>query len=270
MMQGFSVSISAIPFSTMIGFSVLSASFAQNAVATPPDAIAIYQAKPATAFDVFMMSANQSIRAEANVQFAHTISDNQDFQIARNTTHRIPKELVEGWRNRTHLNFLGLKYNARTKTFTALFDVDVPPHNPIYEASLDSEGEKERESLIRERHAFASSLVKMAITEASLLGRWDLDAKEELGLAGAFRDEVASRTTIDLNWWFSTSGVDTDMPTPTLLRKQGVAIRHYRASGALSHETAEKQRLIRVSHNDFKDAKEWAKWRQDVFETDSR
>ncbi len=229
----------------------------------PPPAIVAYQNKPATAFDVFMLTANQKISSQVDLLFEESCEKYKNLMLLRYVTHSVPSQVVDDWKARQLLTFHDFSYFERTHSFFADFGVDVPSHHPIYTTALGPDGEKKRAKFLEKvlmDHPL--QIVQMGIMSARD-GHQYLDRPvEDEKLRLQFFAEVSNRTTIVLTWLLHTEG-DLITPVPPLLTqlaKQGVKIREYKAfarfrapgSGAI-------QPSIETRFQDFETTDEWTK-----------
>jgi hypothetical protein len=243
---------------------LLASSFATYAK-EPSSAIVAYQNKPVTAFDVFMLSANRCIASEADLLFHEGCGKYHSLMILRHVTHSVPSKVVDNWKALHMLNFLDFSYVEKTQSFVALFDVNVPPHHPIYTTALGPDGEKKRAKFLEKVLAdFPSPMVQTGIMAAGR-GHQFLDRPVgDMELRAQFVKEVSERTTVVMTWWLSPDG-ELNGPAPPLLtqlKTQGVKVRHYKVSGGLPPlSTKASPRPVEVTCQDFETTEEWSRAR---------
>jgi hypothetical protein len=230
-----------------------------------PAAIGFYQNKPATAFDVFMLSANRHIADQADLLFQDGCEKHHSLMLLRHLTHSVPSKVVDEWKASQMTNFFDFSYIEKTHTFIALFDVNIPPHHPIYTTSLGPDGEKKRGKFLEKVLVDGlSPMVQSGIMAAQDGHQVRDQTLEDMKLDAQFVKEVSGRTTVVMTWWLSSEG-ERDIPTPPLLtqlKNQGVRIRHYKVSAALPPlRTDARQQSVEITFQDFETTEEWSRAR---------
>lgn len=231
----------------------------------PPPAIVAYQSKPATAFDVFMLSANRHIGGQAELLLQDGFEKYHSLMVLRHVTHSVPSKLVDDWKATQMPNFFDFAYVEKTHSFIASFDVNIPLHHPIYTTALGPDGEKKRTKVLEQLLADVLSPVVQAGIMAAGQGHQFLDRTlEDMELRSQFVKDVSERTTVVMTWWLSSEG-EWDIPTPPLLtqlKKQGVRIRHYKVSAGLPPlMNKASQRPVAITYQDFETTEEWSRAR---------
>lgn len=198
----------------------------------PPPAIVAYQNKPATAFDVFMLSVNRKISNQVDLLFEGSREKYKNIMLLRYVTHSVPSQIVDDWKAQQLLTFHDFSYFEKTHLFFADFGVDVPSHHPIYTTALGQDGEKKRTKFLEKvlmDHPF--QIVQMGIMSARDSHQYLDRPVEDEKLRLQFLAEVSNRTTVVLTWLLDTGGerITPSPPLLTQLAKQGVKIREYKA-----------------------------------------
>lgn len=219
----------------------------------PHSAIDAYMAKPATAFDLFLMSANHFIAAETDVLFSDSAARADNLTILARTKHELPPKLLATWRSQWMLKFYSLDYDSDKDAFEATFFVMVMPEHPIYEEGLDREGEQARIALAKRIFSTAQRQTRYGIIAAT-----SRNAREASRLQ--FAEEVAQRTKINVTWDIMTEGgplLGDPMPkTLSGLADKGIYTRHYKLSGHLQDGSGDGDVNIAVTYQDSRSKEE--------------
>jgi hypothetical protein len=126
--------------------------------ADPTSAIHAYRLKPVSAFDLFLLSTNLEIDRVTTLMFIDGASKNDDLRMLEYISHNFPAKLP---------SFLGFAYDESSDTFKAKFSVSPLAGHPVFQAGLDSEGDKIRDAFVKEAFQLANQCAALGVQVGS-------------------------------------------------------------------------------------------------------
>ena len=213
-----------------------------------PSAIETYQSTPATAFDVFLQSANHTIARDVGAEFIAAEAHSHVALLARHAKNTLPPRALRQWQEETLLGFMGLDYNPRTNRFMAQFILLVGADHAILQNDLGHQANQARNAFVTQQLARAATQVEFGILSASMKV---VSLKNE---SLRLMHEVYENTTITMDWDIVTSADPNGQPTPrmcALLKENGFAVRSYTATGGINFPGAAAHRPTEVTFQDF-------------------